>query len=110
MEQEKLPNATTIIVLGIFGYLCCCFAGFGVIPSGIAFLMARKSEKIYEENPELYHNISQIKTGKIVALIALILSGLVVLNFIYTVATGGWGEFNEKFMERWNEGMGNSDY
>lgn len=104
MEQKQLPNATLIIVLGIFGYLCCCFAGLGVIPSAIAFFMARKSEKLYAENPELYTNISQIKTGKIVALIALILSGLVMLRWIYVISTGGFEDAMEQsreLMEQW---------
>jgi hypothetical protein len=99
MEQQKLPNATAIIVLGIFGYLCCCFAGLGVIPSAIAFFMARKSEKIYAENPELYDNASQIKTGKIVALVALILSGLVLIRWIYVLTTSDWGEIMEQSRE-----------
>ena len=60
MEQQKLPNGTMIIVLGIFGYLCCCFAGLGIIPSAIAFFMAKKSEKMYAENPEAYDNAGQI--------------------------------------------------
>lgn len=45
MEQEKLPNGTMIIVLGILGYLCCCLAGLGIIPSAIAYFMATKAEK-----------------------------------------------------------------
>lgn len=110
MEDRKLPNGIAIIVLGIFGYLCCCFAGFGIIPSGIAFFMAQKSEKLYTKNPELYDNMSQIKTGKIVALIALILNALVLANLLYTILTGGWDELNEKFMEGWNEGMEESGY
>ena len=65
MEQQKLPNATLILILGIAGYLCCCFAGIGIIPAGIAFFLATKSEKIYKENPELYDNYKQKKTKDI---------------------------------------------
>ncbi len=90
MEQQKLPNETIIIVLGILGYLCCCFAGAGVIPAGIAVFLASKSEKIYASNPELYTNIKQIKTGKIIALIALVLSILMIIRFIYVFASGDW--------------------
>ncbi len=105
MEQQKLPNGTLIIVLGIFGYLCCCFAGFGIIPSGIAFYLAQKSEKIYAENPDLYDNASQIKTGKIVSLIALILNILMVFRIIYVIATVGWGEMSDEFMRAFEEAM-----
>ena len=68
MEQRKLPNETLIIVLGIFGFICCCFAGIGAIPAGIGYFLATKSEKIYAENPDQYDNLSQIKTGKIIAI------------------------------------------
>ncbi len=99
MEQQKLPNSTLIIVLGIFGYLCCCFGGLGVIPSAIAYFLAIKSEKIFGENPDLYDNIKQIKTGKIVALIAMILSGLVLIRWIYVITTGDWDAMMEQSRE-----------
>lgn len=104
MEQQKLPNGILIIVLGIFGYLCCCFAGLGVIPSAIAFYLATKSEKLYKENPELYDNYSQIKTGKIVALIALILCLLMLVRFVYVLTTSDWDvlmEQQQEIMEQW---------
>ena len=100
--KEKLPNGTLIIVLSIFGYLCCCFLGSGLIPSAIALFLARKSEKLYAENPDLYDNLNQIKTGKIVALIAVILNVLMVIRVIYVFATGDW----EENMERSREMMG----
>ncbi len=99
MEQQKLPNATIIIILGVLGYLCCCFAGFGIIPAGIAFFLAMKSEKIYAEDPDLYDNMSQIKTGKIVALVALILSSLMLIRFIYVLSTGDWDSIMEQSRE-----------
>lgn len=101
MEQQKLPNGTMIIVLGIFGYLCCCFAGLGIIPSAIAFFMAKKSEKMYAENPEAYDNAGQIKTGKIVALIAVILNVLMIVRWIYVVATGGV----DTIQDTWKDAM-----
>ena len=105
MEQQKLPNATMIIVLSILGYLCCCFAGIGIIPSGIAFFMANKSQKMYEANPELYDNYSTIKTGKIVAMIALILNVLMVVRTVYLLSTGDFNESYEEFMKAFNEAM-----
>lgn len=104
MEQQKLPNATVIIVLGILGYVCCCFAGIGIIPAGIAFYLALKSEKMYKENPEMYDNYNQIKTGKIVALVALILSALMIVRFIYVLSTNDWDamiEQSREMMEQW---------
>ena len=104
MEQQKLPNGVLSIVLGILGFLCCCFAGLGIIPSAIAFFLMRKSENLYKENPEAYDNYNQIKTAKIIALVALILNILMVIRFIYVISTGGWEESMEKsreLMEQW---------
>ncbi|BFP42623.1 hypothetical protein FGF1_34680 [Flavobacteriaceae bacterium GF1] len=102
--KEKLPNGTLIIILGILGYLCCCFLGSGIIPSAIALFLARKSEKLYSENPDLYDNFSQIKTGKIVALIAVILNVLMIIRVIYVIASGDWEENMERsreMLEQW---------
>lgn len=95
MEQQKLPNSTMIIVLSIVGYLCCCLAGLGIIPSAIAFFMANKSQKIYTEDPELYDNASQIKTGRILAIVALALNVLMIIRWIYVISTGGLDAISE---------------
>tara|TARA_R110000796_G_scaffold252631_1_gene389135 strand:- start:10329 stop:10655 length:327 start_codon:yes stop_codon:yes gene_type:complete len=99
MEKQKLPNSTMIIVLSIFGYLCCCFLGIGIIPSAIAFFMAQKSQKLYEENPEIYDNYSSIKTGKIVAIIALALNAIMIFRWIYVIATGGFDAIGDQWRE-----------
>ncbi|WP_394750066.1 CCC motif membrane protein [Spongiimicrobium salis] len=94
-----------IIIMGVLGYLCCCLAGLGIIPSAIGFFLARKSEKMYAANPELYDNASQIKTGKIVALIAVILNVLMIVRIIYLLSTIGWSEMSEEFMRAYEEAM-----
>ena len=62
MEQQKLPNATISIVLGIISFIgCCCTSGFGgVVLSGIALFLAKKDEKKYIESPESYSNYGQV--------------------------------------------------
>lgn len=105
MEQRSLPNGVLIIVLGIFGYLCCCIVGLGIIPAAIAFYLANEAQKMYALNPETYTNINQIKTGKIIASIALILNILMILYVIYTISSVGWEAWSDEFMRRWNEGM-----
>ncbi len=103
MEQQKLPNATMIIVLGILGYLCCCLAGIGIIPSGIAYFMATKSQKLYNENPDGYDNYSAINTGKIVALIAVILNVLLMIRWAYIIYTGGLDEIHTIWNDAWEQ-------
>ena len=84
MEQQKLPNATISLVLGIISFIACCFSsGFGgLILSGIALFLANKDKKTYNENPDQYENYSQVKTARIIAIIGLILAIIIVLIFI----------------------------
>ncbi|MEA1785947.1 CCC motif membrane protein [Arenibacter sp. GZD96] len=101
MEQQKLPNVTLAIVLGVISFFCCCFAGLpGAIIAGIALLLVNKDAKKYTLNPELYSNYSQLKTAKIIAIIGIVLG---VLYFIYTYYTisqmGGWDGYMEKVQE-----------
>jgi hypothetical protein len=110
MEKEKLPNATMVIVLSVLGYLCCCFAGLGIIPSAIAFFMANKSQKIYETNPELFNNISAIKTGRIVAIIVLVLNILFFAYLIFWISQVGWSEWSEEFSRKWQENLDANQY
>ncbi|MEM1338112.1 MAG: CCC motif membrane protein [Bacteroidota bacterium] len=102
MEQQKLPNATISLVLGIISFICCCFsAGIGgLLFSGIAFFLVRKDEKLYQENPEQYSNFGQLKTAKIIAIIGLVLALIVIVMAIYQImAAGGW----EGYMEQQKE-------
>ena len=102
MEQQKLPNATISIVLGSISFICCCFsAGIGgLILSGIAFFLAKKDEKLYAENPEVYSNFSQVKTAKIIAIIGLALAAIAFAMSVYSiVAAGGWDAYMEQQRE-----------
>ena len=101
MEQQKLPNVTTAIVLAILSYLCCCFGGFpGAVLAGVAFFLVRSDEKKYMENPELYSNYSQLKTAKTLAIIGLVLGILYMFWSIYNIQSmGGWDAYMEKVQE-----------
>lgn len=101
MEQQKLPNVTIAIVLGILSFLCCCFAGLpGAVIAGIAFLLVQKDDKRYKGNPDLYSNYAQLKTAKILAIIGIVVG---LLYFIYTYYSisqmGGWDGYMEKVKE-----------
>jgi len=105
MEQQKLPNATISLVLGIISFIgCCCTNGVGgLVLSGIALFLAKKDEKTYEENPDLYSNFSQVKTAKIIAIIGLVLSGIIVSILIYLLATGQYSEMTDRWTEMLEE-------
>ena len=114
MEQQKLPNATISLVLGIISFICCCFSwGIGgMLLSGVALLLTKKDTKLYAENPELYSNFSQVKTARIIAIIGLILGALTLLWIIFQIIqAGGWDAYMEKpqeAMDMLREMMGNN--
>jgi hypothetical protein len=91
MEQQKLPNVTIGLVLGIVSFICCCLSSGigGVIMSGIAFFLLRKDEKTYLENPEGYSNFSQLKTAKIIAIIGLVIAVITLVWTIYSIQKMG---------------------
>ena len=101
MENQKLPNVTISLVLGILSFIaCCCTSGFGgVVLSGIAFFLVKKDQKTYAENPDGYSNYSQLNTAKIIAIIGLVLSALVSIYVIYLMSTGQYSEM----MEEWQK-------
>lgn len=103
MEQKNLPNVTIALVLAILSFLCCCFGGApGLILGGIAFLLVKKDEKAYAENPDIYKNYSTLKTTKILSIIGMVIGALYLLYTIWSIAQmGGW----DGYMERVNEMM-----
>lgn len=102
MEQQKLPNATTSLILGILSFVCCCFSmGIGgVVMSGIAFFLTKKDEKTYLQAPQNFSNYSQLKTAKIIAIIGLVLGVLTLAWSIFSIIqAGGWAAMQEQQME-----------
>lgn len=99
-KKEKLPNQQAVMILGIVSYIgCCCTSGIlGLILSGIGLYLAKKSENLYNANPERY-TLGSLNTGKIINLIALILSVLTVVYSIYMKVTGKDIEQQEQLME-----------
>ena len=90
---EKLPNTTTVLVLGIASIPMACCYGIGLILGIIALVLGKKDEKLYQQNPRQYTGIQNIKTGKILALIGIILAVLQIIGLIYIFAVLGWDEY-----------------
>ncbi|MEL0456075.1 CCC motif membrane protein [Flavobacteriaceae bacterium SZ-1-7] len=109
MEQQKLPNATLILIFGILSIVtCCCYGFVGLILGIIAVVLANKATKVYAENPEGYTGISNVKTGKILAIIGIVLSSLYLIFVAWMVMTFGWEglQDQELMQERIREMMG----
>lgn len=104
MEKQKLPNANAVLILGILSILtCCCWGIVGLILGIVALILAKKDTKLYEENPELYQGYSNINTGRILAIIGIILSAVYFAFNIYlyaVVGEDGMKDFQQNLMEK----------
>jgi len=80
--NQKLPNATLALVLAILAYVACCLSSGlgGIVLSVVALVLANKDRKTYLLQPENYSNYGQVKTARTLAIVALILSGLILLS------------------------------
>lgn len=101
MEKQKLPNATAVIILGVLSIIsCCCYGVVSMLLGGIGIYLAKKDAATYNENPELYSNYNNIKTGKILCIIGIVL-GLLYLAFLaFFISYFGWEAMqNPELME-----------
>lgn len=105
MTTTNLPNATAIYLLALLSFFIFCFAGIGILPALIAFILARKSENLYNANPEVYSNIEKIKKGKIMAIIGIVVNLIIVGIVLWTLSTIGWDAWSDEFVRKWNEGL-----
>lgn len=104
MEQQKLPNSTLILVFGIISIVTCCCYGLGLVFGIVAIVMAGTATKLYMENPELYTGYQNVKTGKILSYIGIVLSVIYLIYVIYLFSTFGMEgimNMNEELMKEY---------
>ncbi|WP_292008182.1 CCC motif membrane protein [Chryseobacterium sp.] len=90
MNQQKLPNATAVLVLGIASIVgCCCYGVVGIITGIIGLVLYKKDNALYQMNPELYSDYSNLNTGRILCIIGLVLSVLYLIYSVVIIATIG---------------------
>ena len=108
MEKQKLPNGTAILILGILSIITCCCYGIGVILGIIALVLAKKDIALYAANPELYSDYKNVNTGKILAIIGIVLNAIYLAFFIWMIYTFGYDNLNnpELMQEKMRELMG----
>lgn len=84
--QQPLPNANLVLMLSIVSLVtCCCFGLTGFILAAIALVLANKDLKLYMNNPEQFlpSSYSNLSTGRILAIISLVLnSGMMILMIL----------------------------
>lgn len=87
--QPNLPNATTILVLGIVSLVMCGI--IGLVCGIIALSLANKDLALYQAQPNAYtiSSFNNLKSGKTCATIGIILSSVVfVFLIIYFIFIG----------------------
>ncbi|MEX0362870.1 MAG: CCC motif membrane protein, partial [Allomuricauda sp.] len=93
------------LVFGIVSIVtCCCYGVLGLIFGIIALVLANKATKLYMENPENYEGFSNVKTGKILAIIGIILNVLYLGYTIFlfsTIGMEGIQEMQRELMEQY---------
>lgn len=90
MENQKLPNATAVLVLGILSILtCCCYGIVGIIFAIIALVLAKSDLVLYKESPEKYTNYQNLNVGRILSIIGLVLNILSIIYFIWILTYFG---------------------
>jgi len=80
--KKPLPNASTVLVLGILSIaLCVCYGLIGIVLGIIALVLAKKAEFFYSRSPELYteNSYKNMKAGRICAIVGLSISSLYFL-------------------------------
>ena len=105
MEKQKLPNSTLILIFGIISIVtCCCYGVLGLIFAIIALVMAKKATDLYLEAPEQYTGFQNVKTGKILAYVGLVLNVLYLGYVIWMFSSygmEGMQEMQKEMMEKY---------
>jgi len=86
--QEPIPNSTAVLVLGIISIATCwCYGVIGLILSIIALVLSGNAKRTYMLSPEKYTpgSFSNLKAGKVCAIIGLSVSALYILFFIFYI-------------------------
>lgn len=105
INKQELPNATLILVFGILTLVgCCCYGIVGVIFGIITLVMAKKAIEIYNADPEIYLGYQNVKIGRTLAIIGLVLSTIFLLSIIgmllFFGGIAGLEEFQRNMIEQ----------
>lgn len=104
-ERQQLPNSTLVLVFGILSIVgCCCWGIVGLIFGIIAVIMAKRATEIYNANPEMYIGYQNVKSGRILAIIGIVLSTIALIaNIAGLLIFGmdGLEEMQREMMEQY---------
>ena len=93
MENQKLPNATAVLVLGILSIItCCCYGILGLILGIVGLVLTNKDLIVYNQAPEKFTNYQTLNIGKILCIIGIVLSAIAILYFIWIIKMVMWSK------------------
>jgi M penetrans paralogue family 26 len=99
--QRPLPNGTAVLVLGIISIVgCFCDGVPGLVCGIIALVLAGKDLRLYNADPTLYTvgSVSNLKNGRICAIIGTSLSAVCLIILIIYIFTVGWAVLSHPWM------------
>lgn len=99
--MNKLPNAQTVLILGIAGILgsCCCNGIVGIVCGLIGLNLYKKDNLLYQANPQNYSDFKNLSTGRILNIIAIVIGALSLIYTIYIIATVGVDGYMEQMRD-----------
>ena len=87
--RKQLPNAVTVLILGIMSIVASfCYGFFGVVLGIIALVISKNDMRLHRENPGEYDGYPNLSAGRACAIIGLSLGSLFLLflAFIFVLA------------------------
>ncbi|MDO4727951.1 MAG: CCC motif membrane protein [Bacteroidota bacterium] len=97
--QEKLPNSTIILVLGILSIITCwCYGILGITMGIIGIVLAQKDIKLFYQNPGQYTGIGNVKTGKVMCIIGIVLSLITILSMLWIISIVGMDALGDEIL------------
>lgn len=96
---NKLPNAQTVLILGIISIVgtCCCTGLVGLVCGLIGLSKYNKDKILYDANPTAYSDFNNLNTGRILCIIGAVLGGLQIAYTGYQIISMGWDAYIEQF-------------
>jgi hypothetical protein len=79
-NRKPLPNASTVLVLGILSIVLGC--GVGLILGIIGLIQAKEPKRLYDENPDGWDNYGNLNAGRIMSIIGICLNSVAVVFFV----------------------------
>lgn len=99
--ENKLPNATAVLVLGILSILTCiCYGVFGLIFGVVALVLARKDMNLDKNTEVVFTNYQTLNIGRVLAIIGIVLSVVFILLIIWVISIVGMDALQDEDLMR----------